>query len=309
MSGSALTSPSPVTHTVPRPRSRAPGHAADRRPAAKAIDGHVPVVLACRRSLGLLASCPGTCARSANGDPIRLVGFFINMPGPIGPTPADKRRLDGVPNDLEIGLARPEPDPRDDWRPRHSPRPDAGREAPKLAYTCHGCHGIENYKNAFPVYSVPKLGGQHAAYMVVALKATRTQDRPHATMHAQAATLSDQDMRTSRRFSRAGRLKSRGSRSARRRRPARPASPATAMTASASCRSIRTSSGQHRGLPRHLAAGLQERPAQERDHGRHGGGAHRARHRELAKYYVGSGRASARPTTSQAREVHWARRE
>ena len=38
--------------------------------------------------------------------------------------------------------------------------PERGR---KLAYTCHGCHGIENYKNAYPNYSVPKLGGQHAA--------------------------------------------------------------------------------------------------------------------------------------------------
>jgi cytochrome c553 len=64
----------------------------------------------------------------------------------------------------------------------------------KLGYTCHGCHGIEDYKNAFPVYSVPKLGGQHVAYLVVALKAYANQERPHATMHAQAATLSEADM-------------------------------------------------------------------------------------------------------------------
>jgi cytochrome c553 len=64
----------------------------------------------------------------------------------------------------------------------------------KLAYTCHGCHGIPDYKNAFPVYSVPKLGGQHVAYLVVALKAYAKQERPHATMHAQAVSLSDQDM-------------------------------------------------------------------------------------------------------------------
>jgi cytochrome c553 len=63
-----------------------------------------------------------------------------------------------------------------------------------IAYTCHGCHGIANYKNAYPVYSVPKLGGQHAAYMVVALKEYQNQERPHATMHAQAATLSAQDL-------------------------------------------------------------------------------------------------------------------
>jgi cytochrome c553 len=70
---------------------------------------------------------------------------------------------------------------------------DAARGA-KLAYTCHGCHGIPNYKNAYPIYNVPKLGGQHAAYMVVALKEYASQDRPHATMHAQAATLTEQDM-------------------------------------------------------------------------------------------------------------------
>ena len=63
-----------------------------------------------------------------------------------------------------------------------------------LAYTCHGCHGIPDYKNAFPVYAVPKLGGQHVAYLVVALKAYANEERPHATMHAQAASLSDQDM-------------------------------------------------------------------------------------------------------------------
>jgi cytochrome c553 len=63
-----------------------------------------------------------------------------------------------------------------------------------LAYTCHGCHGIANYQNAYPVYSVPKLGGQHAAYLVVALKAYASQERNHATMHSHAATMSDQDM-------------------------------------------------------------------------------------------------------------------
>src|SRR5512137_2696154 len=64
----------------------------------------------------------------------------------------------------------------------------------KLAYTCHGCHGIPNYKNAYPIYSVPKLGGQHAALMLAALKEYVNGDRPHPTMHAQAATMAEQDM-------------------------------------------------------------------------------------------------------------------
>ncbi len=60
---------------------------------------------------------------------------------------------------------------------------------------CAGCHGIPGYKTAFPVtYSVPKLGGQHAAYMVKALQAYKNGDRSHPSMRAIAAGLSDQDM-------------------------------------------------------------------------------------------------------------------
>jgi len=70
---------------------------------------------------------------------------------------------------------------------------DAARGA-KLAYTCLGCHGIANYKNVYPTYSVPRLVGQHPEYLVAALKAYRSQERSHATMHAQAASMSDQDI-------------------------------------------------------------------------------------------------------------------
>jgi cytochrome c553 len=60
-----------------------------------------------------------------------------------------------------------------------------------LAYTCHGCHGVPDYKNAYPNYRVPKLGGQNEAYLVSALNAYAKGERPHPTMHAQAATLTD----------------------------------------------------------------------------------------------------------------------
>lgn len=63
-----------------------------------------------------------------------------------------------------------------------------------LAYTCLGCHGIEGYRNAYPSYRVPKLGGQTPEYIVIALRAYRDGNRPHETMQAQAKTLSDQDM-------------------------------------------------------------------------------------------------------------------
>ena len=64
----------------------------------------------------------------------------------------------------------------------------------KKFYTCVGCHGIENYKNAYPDYDVPKLRHQNAAYIVSALQEYKSGERPHPTMHAQAASLSDQDM-------------------------------------------------------------------------------------------------------------------
>jgi cytochrome c553 len=60
---------------------------------------------------------------------------------------------------------------------------------------CIGCHGIPGYKTAFPeVYSVPKLGGQQAAYIVKALQAYKAGDRSHPSMRAIVAGLSDQDM-------------------------------------------------------------------------------------------------------------------
>ena len=64
----------------------------------------------------------------------------------------------------------------------------------KKFYTCIGCHGSESYKNAYPNYSVPRLRHQHAAYLIAALREYRSQERPHATMHAQAASMGDQDM-------------------------------------------------------------------------------------------------------------------
>lgn len=60
---------------------------------------------------------------------------------------------------------------------------------------CIGCHGIPGYKTAFPVtYNVPKLGGQHASYIVKALQGYKNGDRSHPSMRAIAATLSEQDM-------------------------------------------------------------------------------------------------------------------
>jgi cytochrome c553 len=63
-----------------------------------------------------------------------------------------------------------------------------------LAETCSGCHGIPGYRNAYPSFHVPKLGGQNADYLEIALQGYRRGTRGHDTMHAQAAALSDQDI-------------------------------------------------------------------------------------------------------------------
>ena len=68
---------------------------------------------------------------------------------------------------------------------------EAGRE---LGYTCLGCHGIDGYRNAYPSYRVPKLGGQKAGYLEIALKGYRDGTRKHPTMAAQATSLSDQEI-------------------------------------------------------------------------------------------------------------------
>src|SRR5687767_1850567 len=69
--------------------------------------------------------------------------------------------------------------------------PEAGA---RKAGMCAGCHGIAGWRNAYPAYSVPKLGGQNADYIVAALKAYKTQQRAHPTMQGIAASLGDQDI-------------------------------------------------------------------------------------------------------------------
>jgi len=72
------------------------------------------------------------------------------------------------------------------------PSAEAGRIKSSM---CAGCHNIPGYKTAFPsVYNVPKLDGQHATYIISALRAYKSGDRQHPSMRAIAASLSDQDM-------------------------------------------------------------------------------------------------------------------
>ncbi|MGV8944053.1 c-type cytochrome [Thermomonas sp.] len=63
-----------------------------------------------------------------------------------------------------------------------------------LTYTCRGCHGVTGYKNAYPTYKVPKLGGQSEVYLHNALHEYRQGKRKHHTMQAQAESFSEQDI-------------------------------------------------------------------------------------------------------------------
>ena len=74
------------------------------------------------------------------------------------------------------------------------PAGDAARGA-RIGYTCLGCHGIPDYRNAYPAYHVPKLGGQHYAYLLAALGEYRAGARPHPTMKGQTLSLTEPALR------------------------------------------------------------------------------------------------------------------
>lgn len=64
----------------------------------------------------------------------------------------------------------------------------------KKFYTCEGCHSIPGYTNTYPTYHVPRLGGQHAEYLVAALKSYQDGSRKHGSMKGNAEGLSAEDM-------------------------------------------------------------------------------------------------------------------
>lgn len=77
--------------------------------------------------------------------------------------------------------------------PAAKPAGDAAK-GKTLAYTCQGCHGITGYKNAYPSFHVPRIGGQSAEYLTQALTEYREGKRKHPTMQAQAQSFSAQDI-------------------------------------------------------------------------------------------------------------------
>jgi cytochrome c553 len=77
----------------------------------------------------------------------------------------------------------------------HVAADDGKALAPAYMAMCQGCHGIAHYRTAYPeVYSVPKLGGQQAAYVVKALLDYKQGLRNHATMQSIAALQTDEQV-------------------------------------------------------------------------------------------------------------------
>lgn len=68
--------------------------------------------------------------------------------------------------------------------------PTAGKEK---FQACAECHGPTSQTNTTPQSPVPKLGGQHAQYIVSSLEAYISGDRQNAVMQDSAGQLSDQD--------------------------------------------------------------------------------------------------------------------
>lgn len=66
---------------------------------------------------------------------------------------------------------------------------EAGRAKSQTCAACHGANGASD-NSAFPM-----LAGQHADYLVHALRAYKSGDRQNAIMNGQAAALSEEDMR------------------------------------------------------------------------------------------------------------------
>lgn len=70
--------------------------------------------------------------------------------------------------------------------------------APESAATCVACHGAGGAKPILPEY--PVLAGQYASYLEHALQEYRSGKRKNAIMAAQAANLSDADIRALARY-------------------------------------------------------------------------------------------------------------
>src|SRR5688572_21449200 len=97
---------------------------------------------------------------------------------------------------LPLALAAQEPAQASTTPASTTPASTAGNAAngKQLTFTCQGCHGVVGYKNVYPTYHVPKIGGQSQQYLLNALTEYKQGKRKHPTMQAQAESFSDQDI-------------------------------------------------------------------------------------------------------------------
>ncbi len=112
-----------------------------------------------------------------------LAAFAVTAQDPPAPAAADAPATEAAP-----AAAAPAP---------AAPAAPAAGDATRgkgLTYTCRGCHGLTGYKNAYPSYHVPKIGGQSETYLRNALTEYGTGKRKHPTMQAQAESFSQQDI-------------------------------------------------------------------------------------------------------------------
>src|SRR4249919_1866227 len=75
-----------------------------------------------------------------------------------------------------------------------APLTGSAERGKELTYTCQGCHGVTGYRNAYPNFHVPYIGGQAPQYLINALTEYQQGKRMHPTMQAQARSFSAQDI-------------------------------------------------------------------------------------------------------------------
>lgn len=61
-------------------------------------------------------------------------------------------------------------------------------------YSCAGCHGVTGYESVYPEYHVPRIAGQNEQYIIDALNEYKSDARTYPTMHAQASSLTEQQI-------------------------------------------------------------------------------------------------------------------
>lgn len=114
--------------------------------------------------------------------------------GKPGAEPAAEVGTEAQPAAASVQQGKPEAEPAAKAEAEAQPAVADAQRGKLKAATCLGCHGVPSYTNVYPSYHVPKLSGQHAEYLIAALKAYQSGARSHLTMHAQASKLSDADM-------------------------------------------------------------------------------------------------------------------